>query len=797
MRPSDRARLNFAVSASFVTLMTTAGLPIEAAAQEAEPAVSGEIIVTAQRRSERLQDVPVSVGVMSGDTLVEQNLSTLESVSNRTAGLVVRPAAGGDQIAVRGTSSGFNAGFEQSVATFVDGIYRPRARSTWAALFDIERLEVLKGPQTTFFGANAIAGALNITTRKPKAEFGSNVLAYWSPDDDEYKLEGGIDVPVSSDWALRVAGRTNRSDAWAKNSRRNDDGEFKSDQVRVSTRGTLSDRITLDARFDYARTRNRGSLAYEILNCPPTDLPATGLCARSLNLLGQIDTKLDHRYEGAIVDEVSLDLYEGMISSTIELGDANLVLTSGYADQKWTLLQDAVGFPVPSPLGVEPLISPNLQESFSQFSQEIRLQSTSDGPLTYMIGGYFEWGKTVHDFNFGFFQAPIGTFSPNHFQATDLIVATSNATQKSATWSAFTSLSYEPSPQWKLTAGMRYSHVKKTADRVAFIGTIEPFAPGVLPYSVGRVTPGPLAGQQQLAPILGWNLSDFVLGTRSDEQLMPSANITYHLNPDIMTYASFTHGFKAGGYNLFASNDTFGPEKADAYELGIKATWLNRRLTTNVTVFQTDYKDLQESGNIFLDTGAFLPFIGNVAKSRARGIEFEMNTVVSQGFKVSASLTYLDSEFRDYPNAPCSPYEAAFAALPNSTATCPKPNLKGTTRANAPKWSGSVSGDYSSDLSTNLVAGLGTTIYFRSKYFLQTIPEDITSQRAFAKMDVRAFVGDIANAWEVAVIGQNIFDKTTTSFCAHVPTAPGSTQCTAERGRSIGLQFRTNFGTSR
>ncbi|ATE65721.1 TonB-dependent receptor plug domain-containing protein [Rhizorhabdus dicambivorans] len=134
------------------------------------PANDGEIIVTAQRRTQRLQDVPVAVSVVDGAALKRQNLNSLEDVATRLPDVKITTGSLVNQINIRGVGSGQNAGFEQSVATFVYGVYRSRSMSARAALFDVAQVEVLKGPQTTFFGANAIAGALNITTRKPGTE---------------------------------------------------------------------------------------------------------------------------------------------------------------------------------------------------------------------------------------------------------------------------------------------------------------------------------------------------------------------------------------------------------------------------------------------------------------------------------------------------------------------------------------------------------------------------------------------------------------------------------------------------
>ncbi|MGE4323368.1 MAG: TonB-dependent receptor [Sphingobium sp.] len=777
--------------ATAVATITT-GATATAQQDPAEPAAnSTEIIVTAQRRAESLQNVPVSVGVVGGDVLQQQSLTSLEAVSSRQTTVVIRPAPGGDQIAIRGTSSGFNPGFEQSVATFVDGVYRPRARSSRAALFDVERVEILKGPQTTYFGANAIAGALNITTRRPKDEFGANMLAYYSPDLDEYNLEAGLDFPVSHRFGLRLAGRLAGMDAITRNGRLDKRGEQETRQFRISGRGDLSDAIRVDARFDYVRTRHTGDAALEIVDCPPKDLPASGQCAAALAQLGSFDNRLDRYNATGFMDRFYLDLYEGMVSTTIDLGGPELVATSAYQHQKAGITIDNINMPINSPLGVSALIPSQVNENFSQFSQEVRLQSSGSGPFNYMIGGYYERSRTKVFSGTGYFQARFGALVPAYFSPDDLIVQITRTNQLSKTWSGFATASYDVTPELKASVGLRYSSVTKDAVRDAVYGTLEPFAPGATPDLSRGFTPGPAAGQAALAGLLGISLSPYPISHRKDSEWMPSANISYKITPDIMTYASYVHAFKAGGYNLQVGLDTFGPEKADSYELGIKAAWFDRRLTTNLTFFLTDYGNLQEAGNLFTSTGVPIPFVGNVAASRAKGVELEVNAAIADGFTMRGSLGYLQSKYRDYPNAPCSPYQTALGM------TCPQPNMAGATRFNSPRWSGNVAADYRTALSSDLDMTLGASLYFRSKYFLQTIPEDITAQSGFAKVDLRASVGSSERGWNLAIIAKNVFNRLTATFAGHAPTAPGTTQWIADRGRSVGLQLTMNFGSSR
>ncbi|MGE4323372.1 MAG: TonB-dependent receptor [Sphingobium sp.] len=760
-------------------------LPVAPPQRPAAIPGTGDIVVTAQRRSENAQTVPISFGVVPGDLIVEQGLSTLAALSERQALVVIRPAAGGDQIAIRGASSGYNPGFEQSVATFMDGVYRPRARSSRIALFDVERVEILKGPQTTFFGANAIAGALNITSRKPRPGFGVNIALYHAPASGESSREAGADLPITSNLAMRIAGRLSRADAIAHNVRLNRQGTRETEQARLSARFVRGD-VTIDGRFDYAHMRNSGDNSLEIVGCPPVDLPPTGQCARALATLGTIDDRLDGRVATGFLDRFWLDLYEGAATTTVDLGLVSLVMTSSYQDQRAGVLIDNINAPIDSPLRVSALIPSRVAERYRKFSHEMRVQSQGDGPITYMLGSYFERGQTMGYSRTGFFQDRFGAQIPASFQPDDLIVAAVDSRQTARTLSTFATMSYAFASGLTAATGLRYSRIVKQVKRQAFYGTIAPFPWGTAP-PIGQVVAAPLAGQTALAQLLGLPLGPYPVNRRSDDGWMPSATLSYRITPDIMAYLTYVHGFKAGGFNLLIGLETFGPEQADNYEFGIKASWFDRRLTTNLTVFRTDYAGLQEAGNLFTGAGLAIPFIGNVARSRAQGVELEWNAALDGNFRILGNLAYLDARYRDYPDAPCSSYQIAIGEI------CPQTNLAGRRRSNAPRWSGSVTADYKTALSHRLIMGFEATISFRSKYYLQTLPEEITAQPAYAKAGLRASLGAGNGSWSLALLMNNLFDKRTASFAGNAPTSPGTTQRIIDRGRVVGLQLSVNL----
>ncbi len=774
---------------------TDGAQPVQTAATSGDEIVS-DIVVTAQRRSENLQDVPISVNVVMGSALERANISDLENVSVRIPAVVIRPAPGGDQIFIRGAGSGFNVGFEQSVATFVDGVYRPRARSSRLNLFDLEQIEILKGPQTTYFGANAIAGALNITSRRPARDFGAKAAISYAPRYDDYSATAAIDIPVADELAFRVVGAISGRDAYTFNTRLDDRGERSTRQTRVSMVWEPAPALEIFGRFDYARVRNTGDSALEIVGCPPTvALPAAGQCLRSLNILGTIDDKIDRRNATGFIDVFDLDFYEAMVNVALDFGTGSVISTTAYQDQRAFQVIEITPVPIVGPLGTSSIIPSETFEHHRQFSQELRVQSNLGGSFEYMAGLYFERSDIDVGFISGAFNANFPALAPSALKPNELPVRVTPSEQTSTTWSGFATADYRFADIFKAIVGLRYSRVTKTASRSPYIGIVlvEDNLFGLPNVAAGPASP---EAQQILQPIIGINLAPFPIARRVDTRLMPSIKLTATPADDLLVYLSYSSGFKAGGFSLGTTNDVFDPETVNAYEVGLKKGWLGNRITTNLAIFQSDFDDLQEAGTLFSPTGAPMSFIGNVAKVRSRGVEFSGFAKLTETLSLYGDIAFLDSKFRDYRNAPCSPVQAALAPSSGGAITCPN-DLTGVRRPNAPKWSGSVVAMYSREVGSNLVVDAGANLYFRTEYFLQSLPEDLTAQSGFAKVDLTFGIRDADDRWELLGFVQNLTDKLTANFKAHAPAAVGTIQAIADPGRTVGLRLTVRHGAGK
>ena len=779
--------LTAVLASSSAFAQTGARAGVESAAPADAAAVTSEVVVTAQRREQRLKDVPISAVVTTGRQLERANLLDLTSVAVRTPAVHISTSPSSDFVVIRGVGSSLNNGFEQSVSTFVDGLYRGRSRSTRAALFDVERVEILKGPQTTFFGSNAIAGAFNITTRKPGRDLEANASAFYGPATDEYNLEAGLGAPLSDSLSVRIAGRASGGGSYLENeSRRIAEPDFDQRVGRISLRWQPSSSLETNLRLDVGRQRDKGVNAVQLLHCPadPAIFGAPrGLCGRYLAASGgRVDDTLNGR-TASNPSAFNFDFLEAEHSTSIELGWATLIATTGYFEQDYALITDSV--PVPPRLGgsvtsANAVGPSNFMEDFEQFSQELRLQSPSGARLEYMVGAYYSDSLLRLDQYQGLYFTGLGALAPAFYTAATPIAFHITNRESAETVSAFGSATYHVSSDIRLNLGLRYSVVKKRASRFVELGV-----GGDLPSKTSFLA-GPEAAQAILIPGAGLDRPNYADTDRTDKRLMPTVSVQYDLTPDVMAYASYTRGFKAGGFSAYSSNSTFGPETVDAYELGFKSRFLERRASLDVALFWSDYADLQESTTVIISTGAVRQQVGNVAGSRARGVEIGASLRPVEGLVLSADLAYLDAKYTDYPNAPCTARQAL------SRTPCVQ-DMSGRRRAFAPEFSGNVTGAYERMITDSLRLRLDTSVYFTSRYYLQPVGDPLLSQSAFAKVDMRIGIGSGDRRWEVAVVGKNLSNCRTRSFMQNTPTSPGTFQVLEDPSRSIAAQLSIRF----
>lgn len=742
-----------------------------------------EIIVTAQGREQNLQDVPVSVSAATGISLQKQAITTLEALSVRQPNFRISQSPASDYVVIRGIGSSANIGFEQSVGTFVDGVYRGRSRSTRAALFDLERVEILKGPQTTYFGNNSIAGALNITTRKPGRDLAVNGTASYFPNTGEYLVEGGITLPVTDRLSLRLAARQSGMDGYIKNIQTGKDGPHLNDRIgRVSMAWAPTDGIEIDARLDVGRMRDTSVFNVELLDCPtsaPFAGPA-GPCARYLNASGgSVDSKLD-RVSGANPSYFDYDMVEGVWGMKIAAGDNTLTLTTGYFHHKYHLLNDPV--PVPgtrggSAVGTTTALPIALFEKYDQVSQELRFASPEDRTISYMFGAYYQYGKLTTNLIQGFYFAPVAAATGGLIPLATPVAGSITTTERSDVFSGFAAATWRATDALRVNVGGRFSLVDKHDARSTQMGTAAsiPSLANFVPFTVALT---------QLYAASGINPGNYAVPNRSDHAFLPSASIQYDLSRNAMAYVSYVEGFKAGGYSIGTTNSSFDPERVKSYELGIKADLLDRLLTVNLAGFYSRYRNLQETATVTSGT-VVRQFVTNAAKSKVKGVELGLTVRPSSNVTLTSNVAYLSSRYADYPNAPCTTTQQALAPV------CVQ-DLSGARRAFAPKLSGNVGMNVTQPLGRYQLS-FDANGYFTTR-FLQIATGDYRiSQEGNVKIDARIGFGPADGPWELAVVGKNLTNKLTAGYRQVVPGATGSLAAMADAPRSIGLQGSFHF----
>ncbi len=722
-----------------------------------------EVVVTAQKRAESLEKVPVSAQVVSGQNLRDQNFNDLASVSQVLPDVhIVNNGSPGNTLNIRGVGSGTgNPAFDQSVATFVDDIYHGRSHDIAESFLDLDHLEVLKGPQSTFFGNNAIAGALNIVTKKPDDHFdGYARVLYGSYG--AYAAEAAAGGPVNDILAVRGAVNLNGGDGWIHNV----DDDRKLSPVTNNETGRLTFVLKplsdLDATLKIEGSQDlirgtTGDSPFQWTNCPP---PAPLNAGSPTFYTGAVN-----KFCGAAIaakDPLGLhnDDDSGLAGqyARLQLGETALTVNYHRWGQTFTSVTGYYGYNYQADndqahVGSSVLQAVYTPETYHQFSQEFRVTSPVHQPIEYIFGAYFQ-SDGIHeliDGNAAYTDAYVGAplnVLPAAFAPYEPLQYLVGFGQKEQVESVFGSVSWNIFSNFKLNAGLR-----QTWDHKHFEGSLD-YGTAADVYG-GPYNPLPAA--------IASNPKTYLLGvpgnypdSRTDRALMPSAGLQYQFTSQSMAYATYTHGFKAGGFNGILSaagapgaNLGYGPESVNAYEVGVKGRWLDNRLLTNLAVFREDYSDLQVNSLIQLTLANQSIEVKNAASSRAEGVESETQYVLSRNFRLAVDVAYLDAYYTDYPNA--SPN-----FLQNQLKVKSQ-DLSGRPLDFAPKWTGDIRGEYTVDLPRGFRVSANVTPFLESSYYNSNGTDDpLTLIKGHLRLDGTLTLESTSQHWAVDLIGKNL-----------------------------------------
>ncbi|MEM1114235.1 MAG: TonB-dependent receptor [Pseudomonadota bacterium] len=733
-----------------------------------------EVVVTAQKRAQSLQDVPVAVSAMSGDWMRNNNVADLEDIAALIPNLSLSGTPGVNTVRIRGLGTGGgNAAFEQSVGMYVDGIYAGRGYQFSLPYLDVERVEVLKGPQGVLFGKNSIAGAISISSKRPSPEFEGELSLSYEAENDGYQGEAIINGELMPQLSGRLAASYVKEGGWVSNTllRERDQPEVDMSGLRASLLWDATDDLEVFFKYDRGTFEQSGSemgirhiapgSTNPFIDGNPTWLslyqaedPQVGLIKDHLQSSGRslIDTP-DGDFNEVDSEAITLQL-------DWDLGEHVLTSLSGFSTYEVDTFSDSSFAPLT-------IVNQRGEEDFSQFTQELRLTSPLGERFEYIIGLFYldrslELPGRQVDLALGPVFGPTLP-APAPPLPTELIDSSLAKSYDEDTTSAslFGQLTWNFTETVRASLGLRYSYEKKEVDaenRINSLGTneaINPVGAAVLEAAFGTVP---------------YTFAD----TRTEENLDPSLTLQWDATDSVMLYAAATMATKAGGYN--AGDQTGEPEvieyeeeEATGFEIGVKSELLDRRLRLNAAVFHTTFEDLQVS---VLDAATNTFFIGNAAEATSQGLELDATYLLGEALTLGASVAYLDAYFNDFPGAPCatSIYQQADCQGDGPSASR---NAKGEPMIHSPDWSGNLYIDYQTDLNEALTLGLRLDANFVDDFVYSLTYADPFYQDAFVKWDARLSLAHIDQRWELSLVGKNLSDETTESFGDNTFSSPG------------------------
>jgi iron complex outermembrane recepter protein len=661
----------------------TASVIAVAVASSAALAADDVIIVTATKRPTTLQETPVAVSVIGADDLKDSQIRDVRDLQLLAPSLTVVQQQSSSQtvFSIRGIgTSGNNAGLEPSVGVFVDGVYRSRQGAAINDFPTVERIEVLRGPQSTLYGRNTPAGVISIVTQKPEFEIGADAEATYG-NYNQVILKGSLTGPVSENIAFRISGNVNKRDGFLENVTT---GEDVNDRDRWALRGQLliepSDRVSIRLIGDYSKIDENCCAAPFFVN-NPTNAFVLGTILGA-NILPATPFEREVAFNGPLLTQQETFGFSGEVN--IDLGYAELTSITAYRDfdEANDIDSDFVDLPLS-------LINQN-RENYNTFTQELRLTSTGDNRLDWMLGAFYFNQNLTHDrtSTFGPTLRPFadiasggavtqletiltafGAATPGSFLANGVGLQQELFTQDDESIAVFGTLDYHLTDSLTVTGGIRWesetkdviSDVQVTGPFLALDLTNVPqlaFVPAGIPddpmtafdESTITIPVGAFAGLSPFQffpnPFNNFNQS------RTDDQVSYLGRIAYDVTDNLNIYGSYSTGFKSGGFNLSAGSSVsardFAPETTRSFEIGAKSSLFDGAMTVNVALFDQKVTDFQ--ANIFNGTSFDLT---NAGERKIQGFEFETVINPFENLILTGGVTYLDAEFPDFVSGSC------------------------------------------------------------------------------------------------------------------------------------------------
>jgi len=690
-----------------------AGAAPAAGAPQGGDAGVAEIIVTANKRAQNLQQVPIAIAAFTAETLTTQGIKNVVDLPQLTPGLGFTRTLVGTNAFLRGvgtTSAGYST--EAPIATYVDGLYLPNSAASSFSFNNIERIEVLKGPQGTLYGRNTTGGLIHVITKEPGDVPAVDAsVSYGNFDTVQVNFYGS--TPLSDTLAVNFATLyINQDDGWGKNLFTGKDVYTFNDfgfQGKLRWQPGADTKITLRGFYDKTNTDQGNAVAVY----PGT----TGTDGSVYPGKYLINTRLTP-FATQRQYSVSLKAEQG-------LGFARLTSITGYINNLSHSLQTQ-GPILGQPVAGQSAINMSGLQSAKTFSQELQL--ASDDPasaLQWMIGAFYYHDKTLIDLSVN------GTCVDTVCAPAPPPVRTAGR-QETKSYSVFAEGTYSLTDTTRVTLGLRY-----TDDRKIMSGVMEYIQD--LPNSLPPFSTGPIGIDTDV----------------SFSKLTWRAVLAQDLSDTVHAYASYNRGFKSGGFNPTSfTNPASRPEVLDAYELGVKSELFDRMLRLNLSGFYYEYDDIQlRSSAPPAPPGSTILY--NAASARIKGIDVDFQFAPVSGLTISGGLEYLDAKYHDFPGGVCTTPRPIGGAVLGGTVTT-NCDLSGARLPQAPKFSYSLSATYT------LRTDAGTFDFNASDGYKSTFawePDNRLKQKGYHLLNASITWSPKDSPFSVQVYGRNLANK--------------------------------------
>ncbi|MHA6316620.1 TonB-dependent receptor [Altererythrobacter sp. CAU 1778] len=696
-----------------------------------------EIVVTAEKRSEGLQNIPIPITAVTGETLEKAGVKDVGDLVQLAPSLQFGTRSTNIFIAMRGIGqAGQDIGSQSGVTVSLDGVPLLNHFMMNPAFLDVERVEVLRGPQGTIAGRNATGGAINVYSKAP-SDANEGEIGFTFGNYGQVGVKGFVNAALSDTTAARLSYQTLRSDGYLKNGftgGRNDNLDLA--QIRGQISFQPSSALSIRGLFDYTRDKGNPSFAMLLRRADPDRPTVVELPGYPYprNDIENLTFYINEPNERDVVD------YRAALIASLDIGDsATLTSTTGYIKHDIDLTNVDVDA-TPAPTSKFELIGLYAE----QFTQELTL-TTDLGSRADLVAGLFYMRGDSSEPLYLTFGA-----------LTNYLVYLPAETLDS--YAAYAQFRYNLTDKLRLTLGGRYTIDEKSYEMDATAGA----------------TTALLAADNR------W------------DAFTPRAVIDYTPTDDSLVYASVSRGFKSGGFNTLGDItrpvNTFDPEYVWNYELGAKAALFERKLRLGLTGFYADYTNLQQT--IFRfdpETQVRFPRVENSSSAKIKGVEFEFEAAPFQGFKMGGAATYLDATFGQfcnndplYPGNPTDPgcVGATFQGEPLPPGAT---DLTGNRLAQAPEWQFNLNGQYIIPVSDRIDVTARADYKWQDRVFFDIYNNPQNSQEAYGLLNASLAVGDPEGSWSLTGWVRNAFDK------RYISQANASSGATPAISGSIGL----------